>query len=48
MRRHVLDVCAQVQLDALELELAGLDLGEVEHVVDDDEQGVRARADTSA
>ena len=44
-RRHFLDVGAQVHLDALELELAGLDLRVVEQVVDDDEQGIGARAD---
>jgi hypothetical protein len=44
-RRDFLDVRAQVHLDALELELARLDFRVVEQVVDDEEEGVRARAD---
>ena len=36
--RHVFDGVAQVELDVLEIELAGFDLGEVENVVDDGEQ----------
>ena len=33
-------IVAQVELDRVELELAGLHLGEVEQVVDDGQQGV--------
>ena len=38
-------VVAHVEVDALELELAGLDLGEVENIVDDGQQRVGAIAD---
>src|SRR5688572_19873337 len=40
-----LDVRAEIQVDVLEFQLAGLDLRIIEQVIDDDEQGIGARAD---
>ena len=42
---RVVDDVAQIVVDVLELEPAGLDLGEVEHVVDQREERLRAAAD---
>ncbi len=42
--QRVLDAVADVEVDRLELDLAGLDLGEVEDVVDDAEERVGRRA----
>ena len=48
LERHdaadVLDVAAQIEFDGLDVELAGFDLGEVENVVDDDQQRIGAAA----
>jgi hypothetical protein len=41
----VVDDFAQIEVDDVEVELAGLDLGEVEDVVDDDEERFAADAD---
>ena len=43
--RHVLHQFAQVEIRLLQLQLAGLDLGEIEDVVDDLQQGIAGAAD---
>jgi hypothetical protein len=47
-RRDLLDRDAEVEVLGVQVELAGLDLGEVEDVVDDGEQGVRRGLDSSS